>query len=63
MSKNGDESSDSDPSVSEDSSDDGYSDDGIEYRHYNNPLMRFVPEGMRSDIRKLCKDSGKVPRL
>eukprot|EP00102_Acyrthosiphon_pisum_P024155 XP_016661365.1 PREDICTED: uncharacterized protein LOC107884226 isoform X2 [Acyrthosiphon pisum] len=59
MSNNGDESSDSYPSVSEDSSDDGYSDEDIEYRHYVNPLMRYIPEAMRSEVRKMCKDTGK----
>jgi len=61
MSKNGDESSDSDRPVSEDSSEDGYSvNDGIEYRHYINPIMYLVPEEQRSYVRKLCKDTGKV---
>lgn len=58
MSKNENESSE-DSSLSEDSSDDGYSDDGVEYRHYFNPLMYYVPREMRSDVRKLCKDTGK----
>ncbi|XP_060864609.1 uncharacterized protein LOC132940836 [Metopolophium dirhodum] len=60
MSKNGDESSDSDPPVSEGSSTDGYSDDGIEYRHYINPIMHLVPEENRSYVRKLCKDTARV---
>eukprot|EP00102_Acyrthosiphon_pisum_P024154 XP_016661364.1 PREDICTED: uncharacterized protein LOC107884226 isoform X1 [Acyrthosiphon pisum] len=60
MSNNGDESSDSYPSVSEDSSDDGYSDEDIEYRHYVNPLMRYIPEAMRSEVRKMCKDTARV---
>jgi len=59
MSKNGNESSDQDSSLTEDSSDDGYSDDGIEYRHYFNPLMYYVPREMRSTVRKLAKDTGK----
>lgn len=63
MMENSDESSDSDPPVSEESSEDGYSNDELEYRYYINPIMRYVPENMRTDVRRLCKDTGKVPRL
>lgn len=59
MSKNGNESSEEYSSMSEDSSDDGYSDNQGGYRQYFNPLMYYIPREMRSGLRKLCKDSGK----
>jgi len=58
MSKNGDGESDHNVTMDEGSSNDGYSDDGINYRQYSDTMLYNVPDEMRPYVRRLVKDSG-----
>jgi len=59
MAKNGDKDLDHNAAMDEDSSNDGYPDDGFDYRQYFNTMLYNVPDEKRPYVRKLIKDTGK----